>query len=115
MAFIRNLEEAEMTLLKSEGQERTASGSAKEIWTEVKKIKVQISTTTVKKIVDNIKYTEINYLGVVRGLSNLQRGNYRLSDNLGLYEVLDHKKIGPRTIIRFKLIEGEKIGGPKRI
>lgn len=107
MALIRNLEEAEMTLLVKNGEIRTPSGSVKDNWEIFQKIKVQISTTTVNKIVDSVKYSEINYLGVTRGLEKLPRCKFMLQDKNGLYELLDVKKIGPRTIIRFKAYEGD--------
>lgn len=115
MSFNRNLEEAKMMLLINVGKERTSTGSIKDIWDEIEEITVQISTTTVNKLVDNIRYTEINYLGVVKSLKELRRGNYRLRDKSGLYEVLYIKKIGPRTILRFKLLEGDNFAGQQRI
>ena len=115
MSLNRNLEQVEMTLLKSEGQERTLSGAKKDIWEVVKIINLKVSNLKVKKVIENAMYMDIEHIGVTRELDRLDIGKYRLEGECGLYEVLDIKKMGAKTIINFKLIKGDGDGKQTRI
>lgn len=115
MSINRNLQEVEMTLLIKSGETRTASGAVNETWVKVQDLTLKISTISIKRNVDKIRYIEYQHIGVTRELERISDGIYRLSDQKGLYEVLDVNKVGQRTIFTFRALEGDKNGGQRRV